>query len=147
MRDGVIIDDPESYPGGIVHRRFSRADRQHWKCLAISVHNAQAVVLEVSESAGLALRNLHFGVEALGDPVVFGKSPHGGDFFPPGMKGVAELDQRSETGLAQFGGHAQQARRQLPAPFLIEVFFQQQIAELLFEAVDQLQHRSFTQVG
>jgi hypothetical protein len=55
--------------------------------------NSQAIVVEVSETVGLALQDFHFGVEAFGDAVVAGEAPHGGDLVLPGMKGVAQLNQ------------------------------------------------------
>ena len=49
--------------------------------------DAEAIVLEVSEAIGASLDELHLSVEALGDAVGFGKSPHGGDLGQPGLEG------------------------------------------------------------
>ena len=95
--------------------------------------------MEVAKAVGLALEDFHFGVKALGDSVVSGEAPHGGDFVLPGVERVAELDERREAGGLQFRDRAQQTRRQLPAAGLIPVFFQQQITEPLLEAVDRFQ--------
>jgi len=67
--------------------------------------------------------------------------------FFPGMEGIAERDERSESGEAQIGDHAQQPGSQLPAFSLVEMFFQQQVAELLFEAVNHFQRGVFPQIG
>ena len=44
--------------------------------------------MEVAKAVGLALEDFHFGVEALGDSVVSGEAPHGGDFVLPGVERV-----------------------------------------------------------
>ena len=56
--------------------------------------NSKSVVVEVSETVGLALQNLHFGMESFGDSVVAGEAPHAGDFLPPGVKSMAELSAK-----------------------------------------------------
>jgi hypothetical protein len=63
------------------------------------------------------------------------------------MQGIAQLDQRSESGLTQFGDHAQKTRRQLLAFPLVEMFFQQQITELLFKPLDQFQRCILLQIS
>jgi hypothetical protein len=45
--------------------------------------DAQAVVFEVSKAASTALDEFHFSAVAFGDAVVFGESPHAGDFLLP----------------------------------------------------------------
>jgi len=57
------------------------------------------------------------------------------------MQRIAQLDQRSEAGVAQFLDRTQEARRQLLTLFLVAVLVQQQVAELLFEAVNLSQGR------
>jgi hypothetical protein len=55
------------------------------------------------------------------------------------MKGVAEGHQLRQSGLAQFGNRAEEARDEflaLPARF---VLLQEQVAEPLFEAVNDVQ--------
>ena len=89
----------------------------------------QSVVLEISEAVDLSLQGFHFGVEPLRDAVVFGKSPHGGDFLSPGIERVAERHERSEPGVLQFRNRPQKAGRQFATPLLCVVFFQQQITE------------------
>ena len=65
----------------------------------------------------------------------------------PGMQGIAELNQLNQACLLEFPDHAEQVRRQLAAPFLVEMFFQQQRAEPLFEAVDRLQCRVLGEIS
>ena len=62
--------------------------------------DAESVVFEVLEAVGAALDELHFAVEALGDAVVFGKSPHACDFLAPAGEG---LGQGLEWGEATLG--------------------------------------------
>ena len=83
----------------------------------------------------------HLGVETLGDTVIAGEWPHGGDFVSPGVQGFAELHQLRRAGLAQLVDGPQEARRQRFALFPGAVFVQQQVAESLFEAAEQLQRR------
>ena len=51
--------------------------------------NAQSV-LEVSKPVSLTRENFYFVVKAFGDVVIAGEAPHGGDFFSPGIKRIAE---------------------------------------------------------
>jgi hypothetical protein len=51
--------------------------------------------LKVSEAVIAPLDELHFSMEALGDAVVFGEAPHGGDFTPPTLKRLCEGLHRS----------------------------------------------------
>ena len=57
--------------------------------------------MEVAEAEGLPVDEFHLVVEALGDAIVAGKAPHGGDLFGPRVQGLAELDQLRQAGLAQ----------------------------------------------
>ena len=58
---------------------------------AVFGDDSEAIVLEVSDAIAASLDTLHLSVEALGEAVGFGKSPHGGDLgqlaacrtFPP----------------------------------------------------------------
>ena len=86
-------------------------------------------------------------VEALGDTVVAGESPHGDDLFSPGMQGLTELHQLRQAGLAQLIYGAEETGRQSLALLAGAVLFQQQVAEPLFEAIDQLQRRVGSQVS
>ena len=103
-------------------------------------------MVEVAKAIGLTLEDLHLGVKALGDSVVAGEGPHGGDFFAPGMQGIAELSQWREAATTEFGDVAQEAVGQAAAAFLVLSFLQQQAAEALFEAVDGLQSRVLSQI-
>ena len=82
-----------------------------------------------------------------GDAVVAGEAPHGDDLFAPGMQGLTELHQLRQAGLAQLTHGAEEARRQRLALLAGAVFVQQQVAEPLFEAVDQFQRRISGQVS
>lgn len=88
------------------------------------------------------MADFHFGVEAFGDAIVSGEAPQGADFLPQGVPGIAQLDGRSESGLAQFGYGLQQPENQFPAALGGPVFFRQQRTEFLFGAVDQFQCRT-----
>ena len=103
--------------------------------------------MEVAEAVSLALEDLHFGVEAFGDAVVASEAPHGDDFFRPGRKGLAELDQGCQAGLTQLIDGAEKARDQLFTLFAGAMFFQQQVAEPLFEAIDRFQRRMLGQIS
>jgi hypothetical protein len=59
---------------------------------------------------------------------------------------MAQLDERSEDCLFEFRNQTQQFRGQLPASAVVLMFFQQQIAELLFKAVDRLHRRVRRQI-
>lgn len=54
--------------------------------------DSKAVILEISEAVSAALDEFHFAVEALGDAVVFGKSPHAGDGLRPSIEGIGKSD-------------------------------------------------------
>ena len=69
------------------------------------------------------------GTEAFGEAVVSGKAPHSGDFLSPGVQGMAELDERREGRLPQFGDGAEQPGNEFPAGAGRPVFFQQQVTE------------------
>jgi len=51
--------------------------------------------LKVSEAVSAPLDELHFSMEALGDAVVFGEAPQGGDFTSPTLKRLCEGLHRS----------------------------------------------------
>src|SRR5579872_6686514 len=85
-------------------------------------------------------------MEAFGDAVVAGEAPHRYDFLRPGGESLAELYQLRQAGLAQLVNGAQKARHQLLALLAGAVFFQQQVAEALFEAIDSLQNWVLRQV-
>ncbi len=103
--------------------------------------NSQPVVVEVPEAVGLPLQDLHFGVEPFGDPVVAREPPHAGDLLRPGVERFSELNQLRQAGLAQLGDGAEESRREFLALAARAVFFQQQVAEPLLEAVDELERR------
>jgi hypothetical protein len=66
-------------------------------------------VVEVAKAVGLTLEDLHLGVKALRDSVVAGEAPHGGDFFAPGIQGIAELSEWREAATTERGDVAQEA--------------------------------------
>jgi hypothetical protein len=86
-------------------------------------------------------------MESLGNSVVAGESPHGDDLLGPAVQGVAELYQLRQAGLAQLVHGAQEAGDEGLALLAVAMFFQQQVAEALLEAVDQLQGRVSDPVG
>jgi hypothetical protein len=50
---------------------------------------------EVAKAVCLALKHFHFGVETLGNSIVAGETPHGGNLAGPGGQSLAERDQWS----------------------------------------------------
>ncbi len=52
--------------------------------------DSEPVIVEVPKAIGPPLDQLHFAVEALGDAVVFGKSPHSGERFGPRSQGLCQ---------------------------------------------------------
>ena len=86
-------------------------------------------------------------MESFGDPVVPGEAPHHRDFNRPGGKGLAELDELSQTGLSQLMQSLEEAVDQWDAFFSRVVLLQQQIAEPLFETIDFAQDRELVEVG
>ena len=58
--------------------------------------NAKAVVGEVFKAVGAALDEFEFAMEALGDAIVFGEAPHGGERFSAGRQGLSEGKERGE---------------------------------------------------
>jgi hypothetical protein len=91
--------------------------------------------------------DLDFGVEARGDPVVPGKSPHGGNFGCPTVEGLAELHQLRRDGLTQLVDRFEKTRGQRTALFTGAMLFQEQITEPLFETVDLAHGREAVEVG
>ena len=57
---------------------------------------AKAVVGEVFKAVGAGLDEFEFAMEALGDAIVFGEAPHGGERFSPGRQGLSEGKERGE---------------------------------------------------
>lgn len=70
--------------------------------LAALGDDAESVVFEVFKSVGAALDELHFAVEAFGDPVVLGEAPHAGDGFHPVPEGLGEGFKRFEGAVFEF---------------------------------------------
>ena len=85
--------------------------------------NPQAIVVEIAKAVGLALKDLHFGVEALGDAVVAGEAPHRGDLGRQEVKGLAELHQLRQAGLAQLVNGLEEARDQHSHCLRVRCFF------------------------
>jgi hypothetical protein len=69
--------------------------------------DAKTVVFEVAEAIGLTVDELHFVVEALGDPDVASEAPHGYDSLRSGGEGLAKLGQ---AGVAQLVNNTREAR-------------------------------------
>lgn|GEM_PF-4611942 len=95
----------------------------------------------------MAVQELHLFVKAFGDAVVASEAPHGGDLGGPGVQGVFKLDQLGQTGLAQPVDSSEQARHPGLALLAAAMFLQQQVAEALLKAVDQLQGGVLSQIG
>jgi len=115
--------------------------------LAALGDNAEAVVLEVSEAVGAALDELHFSVEALGDAVVFGEAPHGGQGFAPRVEGSGQRDQRLEAAVAQFFDGAEEFCRQRSALGLGAVFGVKQPPNIMHFFVQRAQSRAAPEEG
>ena len=60
---------------------------------------------------------------------------------------MAELDQRSEAGVAEVKDGAQQTGNNLLALLARAVFFEQQVTEPLFEAIDEIENGLRGQIG
>ena len=60
---------------------------------------------------------------------------------------MPQLDQLGQAGLTQLVNRAQETRHQLFTLSAVAMFFQQQIAEPLLEAIDGLQHRMLGQIS
>lgn len=65
--------------------------------------DAEAVVVKIAESVGSSLDEFHLSVEAFGDAVVLGESPHGGDGAGPLREGVGESLQARQLAASQTG--------------------------------------------
>jgi len=87
------------------------------------------------------LEDFHLGVEALCDAVVASEPPHGGNLGDPGRERLAELYELSQAGLAQLVQRFEEAFGERLALLAGTVFFEQQVAEALFESVDFPQGR------
>src|SRR5438270_13981284 len=85
-------------------------------------------------------------MEALGDSVVAGEAPHAGDLLTAGVERRAVLHQWGEPAITERADISQETMCQLVATFLAPPLFQQRVAESLFEAVNRLQHRPFSQI-
>jgi hypothetical protein len=109
--------------------------------------NPQTVVLEIAEPVGLSVDGFHFVVETFGDAVGSGEAPHAYDLFSPGVKRVAERNEAGQTRLAEFGHGTREARHQVFALAAGLVLLQQQVAEALFEAIDDVQGETFGEMG
>ncbi len=70
--------------------------------------DAEAIVLEVSDAIAAFLDTLHLSVEALGEAVGFGESPHGGDLGQLGAEGRCEDEHGRELALLEKRQKAQQ---------------------------------------
>jgi len=79
--------------------------------------------------------------------MIANKAPHSGDLLALGMQGIAELYQWREPATTERGDIAEEAMRQTFTALLIAGLFQQCVTEPLFETVDRLQRRPFSEVG
>ena len=105
------------------------------------------VVFKIAEAIRLSGDGFHLVVKAFGDTVGASEAPHARNLLGPGVEGVGECEKLGETGLAEISDGLEESRNQLlalPAGF---VFLQQQVAEPLFETVDDVQRRSLGEVG
>jgi hypothetical protein len=91
--------------------------------------DAQAVVVEISESVGAALDEFHFAVEALGDGVVFGKTPHGDQGRLPVLKSFTQAHEGGKGALDEFIDQAQEAGDELATGSCGLVFEPKQVPE------------------
>ena len=107
--------------------------------LAALSDDAQAVVGEVSEAVGAALDEFHLAVEALGDAIVSGKSPHGDEGIAPVVEGLGQAHEGFEGALPQVFDQAQEAADVGPASLGRLMFEPQEIPELDHLFVERLQ--------
>jgi hypothetical protein len=87
------------------------------------------------------LDEFHFSVEALGNAIVFGKSPHAGNFLPPTIKGFGQCDQRSEMAVGELGDEVDEAPGKRPAMNGLLMFFTHEAANALKLVVNGSQCR------
>jgi hypothetical protein len=102
--------------------------------------------LEVSEAVRLALQNFHFRVKAFGDAVATGEAPHGGDLLAPGIERIAQGHQWGQPATTERGHMGEETPRQFAAAFLVTAFFQEQVGEPLFEAINRFQRGSLFEI-
>lgn len=93
--------------------------------------DSQSVVIEVSEAVSAALDEFHFSVEAFGNAIVFGKSPHAGNFLPPTIKSFGQCDQRSKMAMGELGDEFNEAISKWSAMNSLLMFFTHEIANAL----------------
>ena len=104
------------------------------------------VVFEVAEPVRLPADGLHFVVKAFGNSVGTSEAPHARNLFRLGMQRVAEDDELRQSGQAQLVNRPEESRDQLFTLAAGLVLLQQQVAEPLFEAVDDVQRRPLRQI-
>ena len=83
----------------------------------------------------------HFSVEAFGNAIVFGKSPHAGNFLPPTIKSFGQSDQRSEMAIGELGDEVNEAPSKGPAMDSLLMFFTHEVADALELIVNSSQGR------
>ncbi len=93
--------------------------------------DTQAVVIEVSEAVSAALDEFHFSMEAFGNAIVFGKSPHTGNFLPPTIQSFGQCDQRSKMAMGELGDEVNEVPGKWSAMNCLLMFFTHEIANAL----------------
>ena len=80
-------------------------------------------------------------MKALGNPVGSAKAPHSDNFLVPGLNRFAQRLQSFERGIQELLSVAQKDRDKFYGPALVDVFDQEQAAELLFEVPESIKCR------
>lgn len=101
------------------------------RLLAALGDDSEAVVFEVLKSVCPSLDELHFAMEAFGDPVVLGEAPHAGDGFHPVPKGPGEGLQWLEGAVFEFTDMPQELLDEARALLLGFVLLVHELADLV----------------
>ena len=87
----------------------------------------------------MPLQNFHLRMEAFGDAVVPGEAPHQGNFRLPRAQSLPQLDELSQTGVAQLVQGVQKLADKRDGLFARAVLDEEQVGKFLLEAVDLTQ--------
>jgi len=85
-------------------------------------------------------------MEAFGDAVVPGEAPHQGNFRLPRAQSLPQLDELSQTGVAQLVQGVQKLADKRDGLFARAVLDQEQVGKFLLEAVDLSQDGELREV-
>jgi hypothetical protein len=99
--------------------------------LASGSDDSETVVLKVSEAVSAPLNELHLSMEALGEAVVFGEAPRGGDLTPPILECLCEDLHRSMPPRPVLFDVRKQFEDQVFGPCFCLVFYIELAAEVV----------------